>query len=157
MLKLLAKVATPKLLLIIGSVMLTYAGLSGWVIWQQQQKLEQAQQHTGQLQQALEQSAGTVSSLQQAARQNQQAQAELRKQLQLANASSRQYQQQLQVLKRENEQIKKWAETLLPAAISQLHQRPAITGAAEYRAWLSTRDPLPTAAEPAPAERGSKP
>ncbi len=35
-----------------------------------------------------------------------------------------------------------WAAQPLPAAARRLHQRPAITGAAGYRQWLSGRDAL---------------
>ncbi len=35
-----------------------------------------------------------------------------------------------------------WAAQPLPAAARRLHQRPAITGAAGYRQWLSSRDAL---------------
>ncbi len=35
-----------------------------------------------------------------------------------------------------------WADQPLPDAARRLHQRPAITGAAAYRQWLSGRDAL---------------
>lgn len=35
-----------------------------------------------------------------------------------------------------------WAAQPLPDAARRLHQRPAITGAADYRQWLSSRDAL---------------
>lgn len=35
-----------------------------------------------------------------------------------------------------------WAAQPLPDAARRLHQRPAITGAAGYRQWLSSRDAL---------------
>ncbi|MDL2174723.1 Rz-like lysis system protein LysB [Stutzerimonas sp. FeSN7] len=37
-----------------------------------------------------------------------------------------------------------WAAQPLPDAARRLHQRPAITGAAGYRQWLSDRDALHT-------------
>lgn len=44
-----------------------------------------------------------------------------------------------------------WAAQPLPDAARRLHQRPAITGAAGYRQWLSGRDALH--AEPGSAEQ----
>ncbi|MGL6554437.1 Rz-like lysis system protein LysB [Aeromonas jandaei] len=49
-------------------------------------------------------------------------------------------------LKRENAELKSWADSHLPAAVVGLLQRPAITGAADYQAHLSSSGPLPAAA-----------
>ena len=38
--------------------------------------------------------------------------------------------------------LQNWADQPLPDAARRLHQRPAITGAAGYRQWLSSRDAL---------------
>ncbi|MCQ4314483.1 DUF2570 domain-containing protein [Stutzerimonas zhaodongensis] len=38
--------------------------------------------------------------------------------------------------------LQNWADQPLPDAARRLHQRPAITGAAGYRQWLSGRDAL---------------
>ncbi|WP_417777078.1 Rz-like lysis system protein LysB [Stutzerimonas xanthomarina] len=38
--------------------------------------------------------------------------------------------------------LQSWADQPLPDAARRLHQRPAITGAAGYRHWLSSRDAL---------------
>lgn len=48
-------------------------------------------------------------------------------------------------LKRENDELKDWAARHLPAAVVGLLQRPAITGAADYQAHLSSSGPLPAA------------
>ena len=48
-------------------------------------------------------------------------------------------------LKRENAELKDWAARPLPAAVVGLLQRPAITGAADYQAHLSSPGALPTA------------
>jgi LysB family phage lysis regulatory protein len=45
--------------------------------------------------------------------------------------------QQIEVLKRENSYLRLWASQPLPAAARRLRERPAITGAAAYRDWLS--------------------
>ncbi|WP_110950436.1 Rz-like lysis system protein LysB [Pseudomonas bohemica] len=45
--------------------------------------------------------------------------------------------QTIEDLKRENEELRLWADQLLPDAARRLRDRPAITGAAAYRDWLS--------------------
>ena len=51
-------------------------------------------------------------------------------------------QQQIEALTRENEELREWADNKLPATARSLRTRPAITGAADYRAWLSRRNAL---------------
>jgi len=53
--------------------------------------------------------------------------------------------------RREDPPHANWAAQPLPAAARRLHQRPAITGAAGYRQWLSSRDALH--AQPSGADR----
>ncbi|MBQ0345911.1 LysB family phage lysis regulatory protein [Citrobacter freundii] len=52
----------------------------------------------------------------------------------------RQRQNQIEELKRENEDLRLWADTLLPPDVVRLRERPAITGGAAYREWLSKGD-----------------
>ena len=55
----------------------------------------------------------------------------------------RQRQRRIEELKNENQALRQWADTLLPADISRLRKRPTLTGGAAYREWLSQSDPLP--------------
>ena len=48
-------------------------------------------------------------------------------------------------LKRENAELQAWADRPLPAPVIRLLQRPALTGAADYQAHLSSPGALPTA------------
>ncbi len=48
-------------------------------------------------------------------------------------------------LKRENAELKEWAARPLPDPVVRLLQRPALTGAADYQAYLSGPGALPTA------------
>lgn len=53
-------------------------------------------------------------------------------------------------LKRENKELSDWAINGLPAAVKCLRKRPAITGAADYQNWLSSRNSLhPDSDQPA--------
>lgn len=46
----------------------------------------------------------------------------------------------IEELKRENEDLRRWADTPLPADIIRLRERPALAGGAAYREWLSQSD-----------------
>ncbi|MFX4246950.1 Rz-like lysis system protein LysB [Escherichia coli] len=52
----------------------------------------------------------------------------------------RQRQHRIEELKRENEDLRRWADTPLPADIIRLRERPTLTGGAAYRQWLSASD-----------------
>ncbi|WP_313772605.1 Rz-like lysis system protein LysB [Enterobacter huaxiensis] len=49
-------------------------------------------------------------------------------------------QHRIEELKRENEDLRRWADTRLPADIIRLRDRPALAGGAAYREWLSEGD-----------------
>lgn len=51
-----------------------------------------------------------------------------------------QRQNRIEELKRENDDLRRWADTLLPPDVVRLRERPAITGGAAYREWLSKGD-----------------
>ncbi|TNK09088.1 LysB family phage lysis regulatory protein, partial [Escherichia coli] len=55
-------------------------------------------------------------------------------------AQLRQRQRRIEELKRENEDLRHWADTPLPADIIRLRERQALTGGAAYRQWLSASD-----------------
>ena len=56
------------------------------------------------------------------------------------HALLRNRQHRIEELKRENEDLRRWADTPLPADIIRLRKRPAFTGGAAYRQWLSAGD-----------------
>ena len=49
-------------------------------------------------------------------------------------------QHRIEELKRENEDLRRWADTPLPADIIRLRERPALAGGAAYHEWLSEGD-----------------
>lgn len=51
-------------------------------------------------------------------------------------------QRMIEDLKRENAELRLWADQHLPDAARRMRERPAITGAAAYRDWLSGRGAL---------------
>ncbi|EPP7681013.1 Rz-like lysis system protein LysB [Yersinia enterocolitica] len=74
---------------------------------------------------------------------NNQAQAQLRQQIASADQLLAQRNSQLKRLYRENETLRRWADTPLPDDIIRLRRRPALTGATDYRQWLSESHTLP--------------
>ncbi|HCB9258700.1 TPA: LysB family phage lysis regulatory protein [Klebsiella pneumoniae] len=56
------------------------------------------------------------------------------------NALLRSRQRRIEELKRENEDLRRWADTLLPADVIRMRERPALAGGAAYREWLSQSD-----------------
>ncbi|EPQ1162322.1 TPA: LysB family phage lysis regulatory protein [Klebsiella pneumoniae] len=59
------------------------------------------------------------------------------------NALLRSRQRRIEELKRENEDLRRWADTLLPADVIRMRERPALAGGAAYREWLSQSDAVP--------------
>lgn len=49
-------------------------------------------------------------------------------------------QHRIEELKRENEDLRRWADTPLPADIIRVRERPALARGAAYREWLSQSD-----------------
>ncbi|ARU83215.1 hypothetical protein A8A57_07235 [Lelliottia amnigena] len=49
-------------------------------------------------------------------------------------------QHRIEELKRENDDLRRWADTPLPADIIRLRERTALAGGAAYRQWLSQSD-----------------
>ena len=47
-------------------------------------------------------------------------------------------------LERENAELRNWSDTPLPEPIKRMRQRPATTGAAAYREWVSPSGAVPT-------------
>lgn len=81
------------------------------------------------------------------------ASAELRELLADLRNGNQQSKELIERIKREDEQLRDWTAVELPAAAIGLRNRPEIIGAGQYRAWLSARNRMPTAAEPSDEQR----
>jgi LysB family phage lysis regulatory protein len=101
--------------------------------------------------------AHAIDQLGQQARDNAADAARLTAQLQQLRLAESRRDQQWEQLKRDHQELKDWAGTVLPAAVQRLHQRPAITGAAEYQHWLQQGHGLRPAPEQPGQQRGSEP
>ena len=62
--------------------------------------------------------------------------------------------QRLRQLESENEQIKHWADTLLPDGVARMRVRPAITGAKAYYQWLSEGNSVRSAGSQPTSQQG---
>ncbi|HBC9499709.1 TPA: GPO family capsid scaffolding protein [Escherichia coli] len=90
--------------------------------------------------QALAKSNSQLISLSILTETNNREQARLYAEAEQTSALLRQRQHRIEELKRENEDLRRWADTPLPADIIRLRERPTLTGGAAYRQWLSASD-----------------
>lgn len=114
----------------------------------QQTQLNTANKANGALELSLRDSVATINKMDKQAKLNQQAQAELIKQINAASFATARQKQQMERLKRELQDVKDWANTPLPLAISSLRERPAISGSKAYRNYVSKIDAVPITTQP---------
>ena len=133
-----------------GLALFAALGLLLWSHYQglqaERARAELAAEKARQLEHRIARQATTISLLDDALQAERAAQAELREtqnELRQHLAASL---NQIQELERENDELRHWSAQPLPAAARRLRERPAITGAAGYRDWLSRRGAVPSAA-----------
>lgn len=133
-------------------------GALGLLLWGQYQRGQAEQARAAlatdrqqQAEQRIERQAATITVLNDTLQDERQTQTKLKaEQAQLRQGLATR-KLQIKELKRENDELRQWADQPLPDAARRLRQRPAITGAAGYRDWLSRRDALH--AEPGGSKR----
>lgn len=130
------------------------------LIWLQQQRIESitSARATAEVraEQAGRDSAGrqlVIDQLQAELQAERQTQAALRAQQQQIRQQLADRQHKIKELTHENQHLRDWAGTALPAAAQRLRARPTLTGAADYQAWLSRSDALHPAGDQPAAER----
>lgn len=84
----------------------------------------------------------TISTLEQTQRENEISHSELLEKISKAKNLASKHEQTIRTLEQQNEELKKWSNTRLPAPIIIMRQRPAISGSDAYRDWLSKRDEM---------------
>ncbi len=119
------------------------------LIWGQSQRIEVADIRAEQADQAASaardratRSEETAAQLQTSLQKERAAQTKLRGVQDQLRQGLAARQRTIQDLKRENAELRLWADQPLPDAARRMRQRPAITGAAAYRDWLSGRGAL---------------
>lgn len=121
-----------------------------FLIWGQQQRIDVAEGKT-ELAKAAAKTAradadrnlATANTLTDTLKQERNAQSALRSQQDLLRQGLAKRERTIEELKRENDDLRKWADQPLPDAARRLRDRPALTGAAAYRDWLSGRGAVP--------------
>ncbi|MGE8070136.1 Rz-like lysis system protein LysB [Serratia ureilytica] len=149
--------AIPRSWLIVAAIVLALAAALGWKTWRlgtyekafsDQQMIIRAQgKIVEEMEAQLSAKNAELITLGLIASSNNRAQAELRQQMTKTAALLSQRENLIAGLYRENAELKAWADGRLPPDVVRLHARPAITGGAAYRAWLSETDRLPTAGQ----------
>jgi LysB family phage lysis regulatory protein len=119
------------------------------LIWGQSQRIEAADMRAELANQAAStardratRSEETAAQLQKTLQEERAAQSKLRGVQDQLRQGLAARQRTIEELKRENAELRLWADQPLPDAARRMRQRPAITGAAAYRDWLSGRGAL---------------
>ena len=121
-----------RLLLVVLALLLAALG---WQTWRLADASQTISTQAGELQ-----SKSQLISLSILTETNNREQARLYAEAEQTSALLRQRQHRNEELKRENEDLRRWADTPLPADIIRLRERSALTGGAAYRQWLSASD-----------------
>ncbi|ANJ91916.1 Rz-like lysis system protein LysB [Serratia plymuthica] len=125
--------------------------VAGWLKWQVAalgDQLDEAQRENGRISAALNDTRTAISRLQTAAGQLAQEEKDLRTDLDNAHRLALKREQKIQRLLNENQILRDWFNTALPADVARLHQRPGFIGAADYLRWLSDGEPMPDTGQP---------
>lgn len=129
-------------------------GALALLIWSQETRIDVAEGKTQQANDAAktaredaDRNLATVNALTSTLKQERDAQHALRTQQDLLRQGLAKRERTIEELKRENTELRDWADQPLPDAARRLRERPALTGAAAYREWLSGRGALPTAGD----------
>ena len=129
-------------------------GALALLIWGQQQRIDVAESQA-ELANATAKTARedadrnlrTANTLTATLKQERDAQSTLRAQQDQLHQSLAKRERTIEELKRENDELRNWAAQPLPDAARRLRERPALTGAAAYRDWLSGRGAVPAASD----------
>lgn len=135
-------------------------GALALLIWGQQQRIDVAESQA-ELANATAKTARedadrnlrTANTLTATLKQERDAQSTLRAQQDQLHQSLAKRERTIEELKRENDELRNWAAQPLPDAARRLRERPALTGAAAYRDWLSGRGAVPPAGDQPPKQR----
>ena len=129
-----------RLLLVVLTLLLAALGWQTWRLADASQTISTQADELQSKSQALAKSNSQLISLSILTETNNREQARLYAEAEQTSTQLRQRQRRIEELKRENEDLRHWADTPLPADIIRLRKRPALTGGMAYRQWLSASD-----------------
>ncbi len=127
----------------VAAVLIAGLGLQSWRLHNAQQLTIQQAKTLSVQETALTEKNSQLKSVAEQAEHNNQEQARLRALANENQAALSARQKTIERLKRENAELKRWADTPLPADIVRLRQRPVLTGGHAYREWLSQSNAVP--------------
>jgi len=113
-----------------------------------QHDLNKSKQQYNLLEVQLQQRETLIAELNQQMRQREQAELALRQDLSTAQQAMQSREQQRQRSLHDNPQSRAWADAVLPADVSRLHDRPAFSSASDYLRWLSGSQLMSDTAQP---------
>lgn len=133
---------------------LALLGALALLIWVQETRIdvaegkaERAQDATKTAREDADRNLKTANTLTDTLKQERDAQNLLRSQQDQLRLGLAKRERTIKELKLENDELRKWADQPLPDAARRLRERPALTGAAAYRDWLSGRGAVPPAGD----------
>lgn len=129
-------------------------GALALLIWGQQQRINIAEGNTELAKAAAmtaradaDRNLTTANTLTNTLKQERDAQSALRTQQDQLRQGLAKRERTIEELKHENAELRTWATQPLPDAARRLRERPALTGAAAYRDWLSGRSAVRAAGD----------
>lgn len=129
-------------------------GALALLIWGQQQRINTAESQTDLAKSAAktarddaDRNLATATTLTAILKQERENQSTLRAQQNQLRQALAKRARTIEELKLENDELRNWAIQPLPDAARRLRERPALTGAAAYRDWLSGRGAVPVASD----------
>ena len=129
-------------------------GALALLIWGQQQRINTAESQTDLAKSAAktaredaDRNLATATTLTATLKQERENQSTLRAQQDQLRQALAKRARTIEELKLENAELRNWAIQPLPDAARRLRERPALTGAAAYRDWLSGRGAVPVAGD----------
>ncbi len=129
-------------------------GVLALLIWGQQQRIDTAQSQADLAKSAAktarddaDRNLATATTLTATLKQERENQSTLRAQQDQLRLDLAKRARTIEELKLENDELRNWAAQPLPDAARRLRERPALTGAAAYRDWLSGRGAVPAAGD----------
>lgn len=133
-------------IVLIMSLLFVALGWQSWRLNNASYTIESQGKELNSKKQALTQKNSQLIALNILTQTSSQAQTQLYAAAEKNNTLLRDRQRRIEELKRENDELRIWADSLLPDAVVRLRARPAIAGGESYREWLSQNHPVPPGA-----------
>nr|WP_053143945.1 Rz-like lysis system protein LysB [Erwinia billingiae] len=137
-------------IVLIMALLIAALGWQSWRLNNASHTIESQGKELNSKKQALTQKNSQLIALNILTQTSSQAQTQLYAAAEKNNTLLRDRQRRIEEMKRENEELRIWADSLLPDAVVWLRTRPAIAGGESYREWLSQNHPVPPGSVSAP-------